>query len=561
MAHKSRFGAGFTLGGEQAEADALLEHAFLETGASAVLPSRVDSRCFLVGRTGAGKSAALQHLEDRSAEHTIRINPEDLSLPYITGLDAIRYLDSLNINLDQFWVALWKHVLLVEIIRHRYGVTTPAAKQNFLQNLKEKIARDPGKQAALDYLEEFEGKFWCETDERIRDITDRFATTVRGEGKLSVPAGIANVSSNISREKSIEHQEDVRKVDRFQRIANDVQLAKLNKMIAVLEEEILDDQHFTYVVIDDLDRDWVDERLSNDLIRCLFRTVLDLKRVRNLKVVVALRSNIFRELDFGKNGGGQEEKFRSLILDVRWTRQNLTAMLDDRVRVAAEMHSFPAQNLRDILPPQNKTRGNPIDYILDRTLLRPRDAIAFVNEAIAEAAGKTRVTWPDIFAAEHRYSSNRLLALRDEWKPTYPGIEQVVEKFQASSSRIAHPELERILDEIAILGTSPSFPGRRWMDPLTERIWNSSSGDWWTDNQPLANFCFSIGLIGASTVHSAAPRFMSDDPLLIDTPDRFRSVRYFFVHRAYQSALSTRVAGAPYETGLHSADHDEVRID
>ncbi|CNL41460.1 Uncharacterised protein [Mycobacterium tuberculosis] len=43
----------------------------------------------------------------------IRISPEDLSLPYITDLQVIRFMDSLNVKLDLFWIALWKHVLLV----------------------------------------------------------------------------------------------------------------------------------------------------------------------------------------------------------------------------------------------------------------------------------------------------------------------------------------------------------------------------------------------------------------------------------------------------------------
>jgi hypothetical protein len=72
-------------------------------------------------------------------------------------------------------------------------------------------------------------------------------------------------------------------------------------------------------VIDDLDRDWVAERLSSDLIRCLFRTVLDMRRVANLKIVVALRANFYQELDVGTSGH-QEEKFRTPVLQTHRTR-------------------------------------------------------------------------------------------------------------------------------------------------------------------------------------------------------------------------------------------------
>lgn len=102
----------FTLGGEAAEADYLLEEAFFASSDFQVLESRLDHRCFIVGRTGSGKSAVLKHLEEVNPSHVIRISPENLSLPYITNLQAIRYLDSLEVNLDTFWNTLWKHVLL-----------------------------------------------------------------------------------------------------------------------------------------------------------------------------------------------------------------------------------------------------------------------------------------------------------------------------------------------------------------------------------------------------------------------------------------------------------------
>ncbi len=183
-----RFDAEFTLGGEQAEADPLLEDGFYESGHYAAVASSSDARCFLIGRTGGGKSATLQHLEEVHADHVIRINPEDLSLAYITDLGAIKYLTSLEVHLDPLFIALWKHVLLVEIIRHRYRVDSHDAKQNFIATLREKIKKDPSKRAALDYLEDFGGKFWCETDVRVREITTRFEEQVNAEakGKLAV---------------------------------------------------------------------------------------------------------------------------------------------------------------------------------------------------------------------------------------------------------------------------------------------------------------------------------------------------------------------------------------
>ena len=79
----------FNLGGEQAEADALLADAFVESGPYHAILSRDDPKCFLVGRTGSGKSAILRRLEDVNPDHVVRIHPEDLSLQYITDLDDL----------------------------------------------------------------------------------------------------------------------------------------------------------------------------------------------------------------------------------------------------------------------------------------------------------------------------------------------------------------------------------------------------------------------------------------------------------------------------------------
>src|SRR5438270_1420724 len=119
-----RLRSDYTLGAEQSEADRLLEQAFYESDHYKAIHRRDDRRCFLIGRTGSGKSAALQYLEASNSDHVIRIAPQDLSLAYITELGAIQYLASLNVHLDPLFIALWKHVLLVEAIKHRYKINS-----------------------------------------------------------------------------------------------------------------------------------------------------------------------------------------------------------------------------------------------------------------------------------------------------------------------------------------------------------------------------------------------------------------------------------------------------
>lgn len=536
-AKRPKLRSAFTLGGEQAEADGLLEDAFFDSSDYEVVASKEDRRCFLVGRTGSGKSAALTRLEEVQPNHVIRINPEDLSLPYITNLQAIRYLDTLEINLDTFWTTLWKHVLLVEIIRHRYKVNTPAAKQHFVRNLMSKIKNDPAKKAALEYLEEYEGRFWCETDDRVREITDNFTKKLDAEAGTGI--GPAKISG--AYEVATSHEMRAEQVSRFQRIVNETQLARLNKMMTVLNEDILESpQDFTYVIIDDLDRDWVDERIANDLIRCLFRTVQDLKRVQNLKVLVALRTNIFQELDFGRRGGGQEEKLRSLVLQMRWTRNDLEELLDERVRVAGAKVGLEATSVSALLPQTNRTR-NALTYIFDRTLMRPRDAIAYANEALAVGVGKSRLTWVDIHTAEKLYSSKRLLALRDEWKPTYPGIDQVIAKFKSGTARMDRGEFQSRLDDAMLLLSDSNFEGVLWLTRASNALWTATADSSWAQMyQPLIRILFTTGLVGLAPRPAAAPLFFVDDPEFADHDNNVERCNGFVIHRMFQAGLDIR---------------------
>ncbi|HXL42474.1 MAG TPA: hypothetical protein VN960_00270 [Gaiellaceae bacterium] len=535
---RHRLGSDFNLGGEQAEADPLLDRVFVEWTGYQAVESPMNPRCFLIGRTGSGKSAVLQRLEEVHPRRVIRINPEDLSLPYIVDLGVIRSLDALNVHLDPLFIALWKHVPLVEIIRHRYSVDSPTKKRTVLQSLKDSFSRDPSKQAALEYLEQFGESFWAETDDRVREITTNFENQVKklagvaidvplvGEGQL----GIEGLT--VRRELA----------DRYQRLVNETQLSRLNKMIAVLDDEVLSSkQNFTYVVVDDLDRDWADEKLSNDLIRCLFRAVLDLQRVANLKIVVALRTNIFEHLNFGSRTGGQEEKFRSLIFRIQWTRWELIAMADERARVAAEEAGIPGINgVADVLPQTGRARGNPMDYILERTLLRPRDVIAFLNECLIGAAGKSRLNWKDIAAAEGRYSQNRLLGLRDEWKTNYPGIDLAFNLFRGAPAEMSQDDLTPYLDGIALLMVDHEFEGVRWVTEVAEPVWSGGAApEAWADSyQPLVKLLYDIGFLG---IGDGGPAIFSyEKPGYADAPTNLRDSTRYSVHPTFQPTLGVR---------------------
>jgi hypothetical protein len=262
-------------------------------------------------------------------------------------------------------------------------------------------------------------------------------------------------------------------------------------------------------------------------------------------VLVALRTNIFEQLEFSGHSGAQEEKFRSLVLEMRWNRRELVEMLDERSRAASELRGIENNRaVKDLLPTGPKRLGNPIDFVLDRTLMRPRDAIAFLNEALALAGGKTRIAWKDLQAAELRYSQKRLLALRDEWKMSYPDIDKIFAAFRGARLPLDRVSFTRYLDDAILVMAQPDFAGVRWLTQLTELIWSARGADldWVELYQPITQFLYHIGFLGCSRSPTMRPTYSFEDATFTDSPSNLTSACCFFVHNAFRPALEIDAA-------------------
>jgi hypothetical protein len=77
--------------------------------------------------------------------------------------------------------------------------------------------------------------------------------------------------------------------------------------------------------------------------------------------------------------------------------------------------------LADVLPSRLE-KGPSSAYMVDRTLLRPRDLIEFFNSCLDRATGRPALTREMILKAEAVYSKNRMRSLQDEWIAEYPSL-------------------------------------------------------------------------------------------------------------------------------------------
>lgn len=403
-----------SIGSPAAEDDKyFLSNCFINTGDIDSLIDTSSSKCIILGRTGSGKSAIIQHIIETD-DNIIEIMPEELSLSYICNSDILKYFINIGINLDVFFQLLWRHILTVELIRNIYKIKSTNEATSFFSSISDRFSRDEKKIAAINYLKQWGESFWVDVEHRIVEITKKL------ESKLcdSVNIGnnkIAQLRLADSDNLSLEEKGEI--LNKSQSVVNDIQMKELSIVMDMLGNEILiDSMKKYYITIDRLDENWVDDSTRYKLIRALIETIKPFRRIQNVKIIIALRTDLFdRVIDATRDSGFQSEKYEAFILRLNWNREQLKDLVDNRIDyLFKSKYTKESAKFVDIFP--HKLKGKlAFEYIIERTMYRPRDIISFVNECLEKAQGKTEITPKIVYSAEGAYSEKRLNALRDEW--------------------------------------------------------------------------------------------------------------------------------------------------
>lgn len=149
-----------------------------------------------------------------------------------------------------------------------------------------------------------------------------------------------------------------------------------------------------------------------------------------------------------KNVGFQEEKFESLYLRLGWTKSNLKELVDKRIAFLVKRRYTKKVVGWDDIFPAHVDKEETIDYLSERTLYRPRDMIAFMNECVHEAAGDNKITAHTIKMAEEKYSYDRLHSLATEWQIIFPELLGVAQMFYGMKYSFSVSDVkERWLEE------------------------------------------------------------------------------------------------------------------
>jgi len=468
-----------------------LDKCFLQTEDYSILKDCSDARRIVIGRTGIGKTAILQQIINYE-ERTISVQPESLALSHISNSTILNYLNKLGVKLDIFFRLLWRHVFTVEILKYRFKIRTEEDKQSFLKKIAY-LFKDKKHKEALEYLEKWGKSFWEETEYRIKELTQKLESDLETAVKSYLPGASFDLKGGAK--LTNEQKDEI--IHRAQDVVNRVQIRQLSDILDLLNEVLCDRQKSYFVCIDRLDEKWVSDNVRYLLIRSLIETVRDFRKVENVKIIVAIRVDLLeRVFKKTRDPGFQEEKYESLYLPLEWTEDQLIKIVEKRLNFLIESR-YTKQDVKfsDIFPREiNSHKAD--SYILDRTMLRPREIIQFINLCIKRAKGNPNITEEMIVDAEGEYSRLRLRSIADEWNADYPNLILAATILKNRKKEISISDFERIeCEEFCLDVTADGFEKE---DILSNSIRNVAEGIIGYNNfiRTSVEVFFRVGVIG-----------------------------------------------------------------
>ena len=391
--------------------DVYFADCFVDTGLINRLLATNSARSVIVGRTGSGKSAIARKISE-SHPHVCVVQPESLSLNFLADSWLLNVLTDQEFDLGLFYQQLWRHVIVIELLRYEKGLESEAKVRTFLSTLGALFKDNSGKLRAFEYLTKFGGEFWEDTEQRVKHI----ANTFENNFLEAMGANYAALKGKVESGEKFTQSESLELVNNARKIVNSIQMQELSKIIDILDEHVFDDRKKQVVLlIDDLDKQWADERIRVKLIEALINVLPKFRKIQNVKIVVAMRDDLLDiVLAQATTPGFQREKFEDQHYRLKWSKEELLNILNRRInKLFKSQYTNDLVCVDDIMT-STVSGQRSIDYICDRTMMRPRDILAYFNNLLDKFGGKAMILQKDMRSIELDYSTARRRALVDE---------------------------------------------------------------------------------------------------------------------------------------------------
>jgi hypothetical protein len=435
------------VGKVSAERDENLSHYFYDNG---VLKKVInDTNAFLIlGRKGAGKTAVFKYFSDNKQDLVdnpeIDIQQEDLLIPlsfedYNWNIHSL--LNDKHKAESLAYKQSWRFVIFIECIKaHKIwfeerGLSVPKELQ-----------------AANKLLE----KLFDSPIPSISQIVGRKLLSLSG---LTMPKGGLSLEDGefdgVELEGgSVQFNEIEKNTSLQQKLSENIEnlINYLDKVLFRLEGGIPK----IFICFDRIDEAWDDISFdsSKRVIAGLVSAGNSITEQYNGKIrpIVFLREDIFDELNLNDKNKLRQDCGALL----HWSRDSLVKMMQYRINYYARIADIPEiQSLEVIFEDREmRQRAKPLNHILKRTMMRPRDFISIIDMTIKSMKDTVEDPFSEndelenmdvlgnnfIYAAEAGYSEWLFNEIIDEWKVQKPIIKQLFNAIQNNISTVITEE-------------------------------------------------------------------------------------------------------------------------
>ena len=515
MIDEFKFKRSMNLGTGTAENDGeFLDKCFVETPEFESLLDYSDRKFILLGRTGSGKTALLRMVVER-VDVPIQIRPDTFAMQYISNIPFIRELDELGINLEIFYKFLWLHEILSKIIKEYFAYNS----KNFITQFVNHISNPYRIGQMKKYFAEYGDVFFEEksAENITQQLESKICANIGDAKRLSIGGEISE-----SEKKEIQTKAST--------CVNSTQINQLKNIITLLKEYLSQNrQKKIFVSIDDLDTNWIADKTKYQLIGALLSAIRLFVDVPNLKIVIAMRSDVFRKTCIETRR--QNEKDEAFTMKLGWTRNQLREILERRLRLLYA-HKYQKKyqiKIEDVFVQSIEKKG-VYEYLVERTMMRPRDLITFVNFCINNSDGKSIVDETSVKIAEREYLHNRFDALVSEWHEVYPAVKSLVRLLYKLPNEFTMDDLKESYKafESELLARNDEE------DPLVKKILGMSPDDEVAVEElmkELLDVWYIIGVVGKQDEVSLT--FSGPNHATLDEID-FADVQWFEIHPLFR---------------------------
>lgn len=424
------------LGAPAAERDIQrgLEYYFVESPAFRRVSER--SKTIVLGNRGSGKSAIFQMIAARSRRqknsHVIELAPEDYSYELLRK-SMLSETEGSWAKLGAYAVA-WKYLIYILVMKS--------------------ISKD------ADRVDK-------------KRALGRISRYIRDNHEFGQHSKLSALISYLKRLEGI-------KIGQYEAGLKTRELEKLYKLEEIHQllpdlKEVLAGKT-VIVLVDELDRGWDASEDAQAFVAGLFQACVSINALsRNMTVYMSLRQELYDNIPALYEDA---QKYRDLIEVISWDEKGLQQLIARRVEHSLQARDGKTARLElddgelwGLLFQETLgyRQSKSFNYMVDRTLYRPRELIQFSAQAIDAArdlGAEAPLDYAVLTEAEIKYSEERTKDIAAEYRFQYQGLLDVFEVFRGRSYLFDRGDLEYLCLEMLTGERVTSQEAMKWLEYL-----------------------------------------------------------------------------------------------